>query len=156
MDLEKRLRELRLEPPLVTPPLAAYVPATFCGDLIHVSGQLPLRKGALLFQGSVPDAVTVEQAQLAARQCFLNGLAAAASVAGGWDYLRRLVQMNGFVQCGAGFTGQPQVINGASELALELMGDAGRHARVAVGVSSLPMAAPVEISFVFQSISAVG
>ena len=151
MSLRDRLHDLGLVLPAAPKPLAAYVPALKSGDFIYVSGQLPFHDGTLLFTGAVPDEVTLEQAQIAARQCLLNGLAAAAGVAGGLDYIAKLIQINGFVQSPAGFAQQPVVLNGASELALELMGDAGKHTRTAVGVSSLPLNAPVEISFIFTT-----
>lgn len=151
MSWIKRLQQLGIQLPQPPKPVAAYIPAIRVGNLIHVSGQLPLLEGKLLFTGSVPEVVSVEQAQAAARQCLLNGLAAAAAVVGGPEFVMGLVQVSGYVQSASGFAQQPQVINGASELALDLMGDDGKHARIAVGVSSLPLNAPVEISFVFRT-----
>jgi len=150
MSLRNRLQDLGLVLPESPKPLAAYVPALVVGDLVFVSGQLPFSDGQLLFTGAVPDLVSVEQAQMAARQCLLNGLAAAAGVLGSVDAIARIIQINGFVQSPQGFVQQPSVLNGASELALELLQDAGKHTRTAVGVSSLPLNAPVEISFVFS------
>jgi enamine deaminase RidA (YjgF/YER057c/UK114 family) len=148
--LSQRLEAIGIHLPPPPKPVAAYIPAVRVGSTIYVSGQLPLSDGQLLFTGSVPTEVSVEHAQMAARQCLLNGIAAAGSVSGGIEKLGRLIQINGFVQSEKGFSMHPQVINGASELALELMGDAGKHARIAVGVSSLPLNAPVEISFIFE------
>ena len=150
MNLLSRIQDLGLILPPPPKPLAAYIPALQIGNLIHVSGQLPLSEEALLYTGAVPTAVSIEQAQIAARQCLLNGLAAAAQAAGGVENIRRLVQITGYVQCAQGFAQQPQVINGASELANELMGNDGKHVRVAIGVSALPLDAPVEISFLFE------
>jgi len=150
MNLLARIQDLGLILPPPPKPVAAYVPALQVGHLVHVSGQLPFSDGALLFSGAVPNVVSIEQAQIAARQCLLNGIAAAAQVAGGVEKIHRLVQITGYVQCAQGFSQQPQVINGASELANELMGNDGKHVRTAVGVSALPLDAPVEISFVFE------
>jgi len=150
MTLINRLKELGITLPEVAKPVAAYVPAVRSGNLVYVSGQLPFANGSLLAMGAVPEFCSVESAQAAARQCLLNGIAAAASVAGGPDNLGRLIQVSGFVQSAQGFAQQPAVINGASELALEIFGDAGKHARAAVGVSSLPLNASVEIAFIFE------
>lgn len=151
MSWTQRLHQLGIQLPPPAKPVAAYIPAIRVGNLIYVSGQLPMLEGQLLFRGTVPEVVSIEQAQAAARQCLLNGIAAAAAVVGGPEFLMGLIQVSGFVQSHAGFTQHPQVINGASELALDLMGDSGKHARIAVGVSSLPLDAPVEISFVFRT-----
>lgn len=154
MKLSKKFEAIGIHLPTSPKPVAAYVPAIKVGKLVYVSGQLPFHEGQLLHKGSVPEIVSIEQAQMAARVCFLNGLAAAASILEkGVDDLSRLIQINGFVQSQSGFDMHPQVINGASELALELLGEAGKHARIAVGVSSLPLNAPVEISFVFEAVS---
>ena len=149
-----RLRELGLTLPPVAPPLAAYVPAVRVGDLVFTSGQLPLVDGQLPVAGLVgagPDArVPPEAATEHARRCALNALAAAADVAGGLDAIRRIVKVTGFVASAPGFTGQPAVVDGASRLLGEVFGDAGRHARSAVGVAALPLDAPVELELVVQ------
>jgi len=136
----------------VPAPLASYVPAVRVGDLVHTSGQLPLADGALLATGPVgagPDArVSPEHAAELARRCALNGLAAAAEVVGGLDAITRVVRVTGYVASAPGFTGQPAVVDGASQLLGELFGEAGRHARSAVGVAVLPMDAPVEVELV--------
>ena len=147
--LEDNMRCLGLTLPPCPMPVAAYVPAVRHGDVIYVSGQLPFQDGKLMARGSVPEGCPVEAAQACARQCLLNGMAAASGVLEEGESLVRLLQVNGFVQGASGFAGHPQVINGASELALELFGEAGRHARMALGASSLPLDAPVEIAFVF-------
>lgn len=146
----ERLRELGLELPAVVPPLAAYLPAVRNGDLIWTSGQLPMRDGALVAAGLVGGQVDAEQGHELARLCALNAIAAAADLAGGIDHLVRIVKVVGFVASAPGFTAQPGVVNGASELFLALFGEAGRHARSAVGVASLPLGAPVEVEVVFS------
>lgn len=145
-QLQTNLEKLGLALPEVPKPVASYVPAKKVGGLIYVSGQLPLREGQLMVTGPVPSKVSVEDAQAAARQCVLNGLAAAMSV----GTPASVVRVGGFVQSDDGFDGQPKVINGASDLLLELFGDAGRHVRAAVGANALPLNASVEVEFVFS------
>lgn len=147
--IESRLADLGFELPQVTPPLAAYVPALRTGDLVFVSGQLPMVDGALIASGVVGVDVTAERAKELAARCALNGLAALKTVAE-LDDVAQVVKVIGFVACGADFTGHPAVINGASEFLGEVFGDAGRHARSAVGVASLPLGAPVEVEFTFR------
>jgi enamine deaminase RidA (YjgF/YER057c/UK114 family) len=149
-DPEARLRELGLELPAVPEPGGAYVPATRTGTLIFTAGQLPLENGELRRTGKVGDAVPVEEAYEAARLCALNALAAAAAEAGGLNRIRRVVKVTGFVASAAGFNAQPQVINGASELIGEVFGEAGLHARSAVGVAELPLDAPVEVELIAE------
>lgn len=152
MSVSARLAELGIELPPVVPPVAAYIPATVHGDLVYTSGQLPMTGGALPATGKVGDGdglVPPAEAQSLARQCALNAIAAAADVAGGVDRLGRVVKVTGFVASVPTFTGQPVVINGASELLGEVFGDAGRHARSAVGVPVLPLDSPVEVEVVF-------
>ena len=149
-DREARLRELGLELPAVAEPAGAYVPATRAGNLIFTAGQLPLEAGELRTTGKVGDAVSQEEAYVAARRCALNALAAAAAEAGGLDRINRVVKVTGFVASAPGFNAQPQVLNGASELIGEVFGEAGLHARSAVGVAELPLDAPVEVEIVAQ------
>jgi enamine deaminase RidA (YjgF/YER057c/UK114 family) len=149
-DPEARLRELGLELPAVPEPGGAYVPATRTGTLIFTAGQLPLENGKLHTTGKVGDAVPVEEAYEAARLCALNALAAAAAEAGGLNRIRRVVKVTGFVASAAGFNAQPQVINGASELIGEVFGEAGLHARSAVGVAELPLNSPVEVELIAE------
>jgi enamine deaminase RidA (YjgF/YER057c/UK114 family) len=151
MDPENRLRELGFELPDVPSPAGSYVPATRAGDLVFTAGQLPLESGELHLRGKVGDAVSVDEAQEAARLCALNALAAAAAETGGLDGISRIVKVTGFVASAPGFNGQPQVLNGASEFLGEVFGDAGLHARSAVGVAELPMDAPVEVELVVIS-----
>ncbi len=143
-----RLRELGLELPPVPAPAGSYVPATRAGRLIFTAGQLPFRDGELHRTGKVGDTVTPEEANESARLCALNALSAAAEKAGGLDNLRDVVKVTGFVASAPGFNGQPGVLNGASELLGEIFGEAGLHARSAVGVAELPLDAPVEVELI--------
>jgi enamine deaminase RidA (YjgF/YER057c/UK114 family) len=149
-DPEARLRELGLELPAVPEPAAAYIPATRAGSLIFTAGQLPIEEGELRTTGKVGDAVSVEEAYEAARLCALNALAAAAAEAGGLNGISRVVKVTGFVASAPDFNLQPQVINGASELLGEVFGEAGLHARSAVGVAELPLGAPVEVELIVE------
>ncbi|MFD3442987.1 RidA family protein [Microbacteriaceae bacterium 4G12] len=148
-----RLAELGIELPEVAAPVAAYVPAVLHGGLVYTSGQLPFVSGALPESGKVGEGsglVSAESAKGYARQCALNAIAAAASVLDGdLDRVARVVKVTGFVASDPSFTGQPGVINGASETLGEIFGEAGRHARSAVGVAVLPLDSPVEVEVVF-------
>lgn len=148
--VEARLSELGLSLPISSKPLAAYVPAVVTGSLVFTSGQLPMVDGALPATGKVGAEVAPDAAAAMARTCVLNGLAAARSAIGSLDRIIRVVKVVGFVASDPSFSGQPGVINGASELLGEIFGDAGAHARSAVGVAALPLDAPVEIEFVFE------
>lgn len=150
MSVAARLADLGIVLPEVVPPLAAYVPALRSGSHVFTAGQIPMRDGSPVAVGIVGADVSPEVAAECARQCAINGIAAAASVAGGPDNLVRVVKATGFVASTPDFTGQPGVVNGASELLLEVFGDAGRHARSAVGVAALPLGVPVEVEFVFE------
>jgi enamine deaminase RidA (YjgF/YER057c/UK114 family) len=146
--VEQRLADLGLQVPDVAPPVAAYVPAVHEGDLVWTSGQLPMVGGTLAATGKVGDGeglVSPDQAKDLARICALNALAAVRSVVGDLDAVRRVVKVVGFVASDPSFTGQPGVVNGASELLGQVFGDAGVHARSAVGVAVLPLDAPVEV-----------
>lgn len=152
MSVSARLAELGIQLPPVVPPVAAYIPATAHDGLVYTSGQLPMIDGALPATGKVGDdegLVAPDAAKQLARQCALNAIAAAADVAGGVDNLARVVKVTGFVASVPAFTGQPGVINGASEVLGEIFGDAGRHARSAVGVPVLPLDSPVEVEVIF-------
>lgn len=142
-----RLGELGLRLPAVVPPLAAYVPAVRYGDLVFTSGQLPLVEGALPFTGKVGAQVSPEQAYELARTCALNALAALDQLVG-LDSVVQVVKVVGYVASDPGFTGQPGVVNGASELLGAVFAEGGRHARSAVGVSVLPLDSPVEVELV--------
>ncbi|HYA52824.1 MAG TPA: RidA family protein [Streptosporangiaceae bacterium] len=147
---EARLAALGLTLPPVATPLAAYVPAVRSGPYVYTAGQLPLANGKLLMTGRVGAQVGVEEAASLARTCALNALAAVASVTGGLSAVTRIVKIVGFVASDPSFTGQPLVLNGASELMLEVFGDSGRHARSAVGVAVLPLDAPVEVELIAE------
>jgi enamine deaminase RidA (YjgF/YER057c/UK114 family) len=144
-----RLAELGITLPDVVPPVAAYVPAVRTGSLVYTSGQLPMVAGALPATGKVGGAVTPEQAKPLARACALNALAAIHALVG-LDSVVRVVKVVGFVASAPDFTGQPAVVNGASELLGEVFGEAGRHARSAVGVAALPLDAPVEVELIVE------
>jgi enamine deaminase RidA (YjgF/YER057c/UK114 family) len=148
---QERLDALGLKLPEVAAPVAAYVPAVRTGSYVYTSGQLPFAGGELPATGKVGAEVGAGQAKELARICALNALAAAASAAGGLAGIRQVVKVTGFVASAPGFTGQPQVVNGASELLLEVFGDAGRHARSAVGVAVLPLDAPVEVELIVEA-----
>ncbi|KUI41184.1 LysR family transcriptional regulator [Mycobacterium sp. IS-1590] len=149
MTPSARLAELGIELPPLVAPLAAYVPAVRTGNLVYTAGQLPIRDGELLLTGKVGGGVAPEQAYAAARVCALNALAAVHSLVG-IDAVTRVVKVVGFVASAPGFHGQPGVINGASELFGEVFGEAGAHARSAVGVSELPRDAPVEVEVIVE------
>ncbi|HYG95227.1 MAG TPA: RidA family protein [Nocardioides sp.] len=147
---EERLAELGLTVPDVVPPVAAYVPVVRSGSLVFTAGQLPMRDGALIATGKVGGEVSAEQAYECARQCALNALAAVVSEAGALSSVVRVVKAVVFVASTPDFTGQPGVANGASDLLGEVFGDAGRHARSAVGAPVLPLDAPVEVELVVE------
>ena len=145
----ERLAALGLELPGVTAPLAAYVPAVRSGSYVYTSGQLPMVDGALAATGKVGADVSAEDAKALARRCALNALAAVHDLVG-LDAVVRVVKVVGFVASDPSFTGQPGVVNGASELLGEVFGAAGAHARSAVGVAALPMDAPVEVELILE------
>lgn len=149
MSASGRLAQLGLTLPAVAKPLAAYVPAVRTGNLVYTSGQLPSVEGVLTHAGKVGSEVTPEDAKIAARTCALNALAAVHALVG-VDAVTRVVKVVGFVASAPGFNGQPGVVNGASELLGEVFGDAGVHARSAVGVSELPLDAPVEVELIVE------
>ena len=149
MSLRDELKRLNITIPQLAGPFGSYVPARRSGNLIFISGQLPMREGKLLATGAVPSRCTVEQARLAASQCVINALAAAATAID-LDHLRGVVRIGVFVNSDPAFFEQPKVANAASELLIQLFGEKGQHARAAVGVSSLPLDAAVEIEFVFD------
>ncbi|GAA4978015.1 RidA family protein [Uniformispora flossi] len=147
---EDRLAQLGLTLPGVAAPVAAYVPALRTGNYVHTSGQLPMVEGKLPQTGKVGAEVTPEDAKKFAERCALNALAAVKAEIGDLALVRRVVKVVGFVASDPGFTGQPAVINGASELLGAVFGDAGRHARSAVGVAVLPLDAPVEVELLVE------
>lgn len=152
MTISARLAELGIELPPVVAPVAAYIPAIADGHLIYTSGQLPMVAGALPETGKVGEGlISAADAKTYARQCALNALAAAAAVAGGVDKITGVLKLTGFVASAPEFTGQPGVINGSSEILGEIFGDAGTHARSAVGVAVLPLDSPVEVEVIFTT-----
>lgn len=148
MTPDERLASMGIQLPEVAPPVANYVPARRVGDMVFVSGQLPVSSGTLQHPGVVGEDVTLEEARAAAQTCAVNLLAAAGSVAGGLNSLQ-VVRVEGFVASARDFTDQAKVINGASDFLVEVFAEAGRHARFAVGVPVLPLGSCVEISAVF-------
>ncbi|MBG6184227.1 enamine deaminase RidA (YjgF/YER057c/UK114 family) [Arthrobacter sp. CAN_A214] len=150
--VEARLEELGIVLPAVVPPLASYVPAVISGNYVYTSGQLPLINGKLPASGKVGADVDPETAQRLAGTCAVNALAAVKAQIGDLDRITRIVKVTGFVASDPSFTGQPAVINGASELLGKILGEAGTHARSAVGVAVLPLDAPVEIEIIAEFI----
>jgi enamine deaminase RidA (YjgF/YER057c/UK114 family) len=148
--IEERLQALGIELPAAPRPVASYVPAVEAGELLFISGQLPFRDGILLHTGRVPAPVAVEAAQQAARQCVINALAVVREQLGTLDRVKRLVRLSGYVASSPDFYQQPAVINGASDLLEAIFGTAGKHSRIAVGVASLPLNAPVELDLIMQ------
>jgi enamine deaminase RidA (YjgF/YER057c/UK114 family) len=148
--VEDKLVELGLTLPEVVPPLAAYQPAVRTGAYVYTAGQLPMVKGAIPMTGKVGAEVSAEQAKELAATCALNALAAVKSVVGDLDKIVRVVKVVGFVASAPDFTGQPSVLNGASELLGAVLGDKGVHARSAVGVAVLPLDAPVEVEILVE------
>jgi enamine deaminase RidA (YjgF/YER057c/UK114 family) len=146
----ERLVALGLTLPPVAAPGGAYVPAVRAGQFVYTAGQIPTVDGKVLAVGKVGGEVSVPDAAALARTCALNALAAAAAAAGGLEAIRRIVKVTGFVASAPGFTGQPQVVNGASELLIDVFGQDGRHARSAVGVAELPLGVPVEVELIAE------
>ena len=147
---EARLAALGVNLPAAPRPVAAYVPFVRTGNLVFVSGQIPMKDGSLMFTGRVPDQVSMADAIACARQCAINGLAVVRDAVGSLDRVRRVVRLGVFVSAQAGFHDEPKIGNGASELMVQVFGDSGRHARAAVGASDLPLGAPVEVEFLFE------
>jgi enamine deaminase RidA (YjgF/YER057c/UK114 family) len=150
MSLSAALSSRNITLPAVPGPFGAYVPAKRVGDLVFVAGQLPMKDGKLLAIGPVPSKTSVDDAAVAARQCVINALAAVQAVVGSVDAIVGVVRVGAFVASDSTFTAQPKVANGASEFLVELLGDAGKHVRAAVGVNVLPLDASVEVEFVFE------
>jgi len=150
MSFETRLRELGLTIPEPSRPAGHFIPAVRVGTLIFVSGQIPLVAGQLLMHGKLGRDLSLEQGQEAARLALLNTLAAVRSLTGTLDAVTRIVKLNGWVASAEGFTSQPQVVNAASQLLEEIFGEAGTHARAAIGVAELPLGAPVELELIVE------
>jgi enamine deaminase RidA (YjgF/YER057c/UK114 family) len=150
MSFEARIKELDLTIPEPPRPVANYVLAVQAGNLVFVSGQLPMVSGQLLMNGKLGRDLSIEQGQEAARQALLNILAAVRSLTGTLDAITRIVKLNGWVASAEGFDNQPQVVNGASLMLEEIFGEAGKHARAAIGVAELPLGAPVELELIVE------
>lgn len=150
-DINAKLQELGLSLPAVAAPAANYVPYVVSGNMVYVSGQIPFLNGETMHLGRVGDGLTAEDGAVAAQACALNILAQVNEAVGGdFSRVKRCVKLGGFVNCTPDFTNQPLVINGASNLIADVMGDAGKHARFAVGAPSLPLGVAVEIDAVFE------
>lgn len=150
MSFDTRLRELHMELPSPPKPVASYVPAVRSGNLLFLSGVLPFRDGQLTLTGKVGREVTPDQGRDAARTAVLNALAIARQELGALDRIKKMVRMVGHVASAEGFVQQPAVINGASDLLVQIFGEAGRHARVAVGAAELPLNSPVELELIIE------
>ncbi len=150
MSYESKLKELGLTLPAPPKPVATYIPAVRVGDLLFLSGVLPSRDGQLIATGKLGQAISIEQGMEAAKVAVLNALAIVRSEVGSLDRVKHIVKMVGHIASAPGFTEQPQVLNGASDLLVSIFGEAGRHARVAVGAAELPRQAPVEIELIVQ------
>ncbi|MGI6514260.1 MAG: RidA family protein [Syntrophomonadaceae bacterium] len=148
MTVEKKLAAMGIILPEPPAPVASYIPGLVCNNLAFISGQLPTRGGKLLMEGSLGREVSVEEGYITARQAAINCLGVLKSLVGDLDRVERIVRLTAFVQSAPGFHGQPQVANGASDLLQEVFGDRGKHTRVAVGVSALPLNAPCEIDLI--------
>ena len=148
--IEEKLAKLGLKLPQAVKPMAAYIPAKRVGDLVFVSGQVPIKDGKLVYVGKVGVERTEKEGYEAARICVLNALAAVKALVGSLDAISEIVQVRGFVNCTPDFENQPAVIDGASELLVELYGEQGRHARAALGTSSLPRNATVELEVIVR------
>lgn len=147
---EEKIQQLGIKIPAAAKPLAAYIPALQVGNLVMTSGQVPILDGVVKFQGKVGKDLSEEEGKEAAKLCALNCLGAIKSVIGSLDKIKRVVKLTVFVNSAAGFTAQPKVANGASELVVEIFGEAGKHTRSAVGVSELPLNSAVEIEMMVE------
>ena len=148
--IEEKIKELGFEIPQPPKPLAAYIPALQVGDMVYTSGQVPIQNGELKYAGKVGEDLTVEQGQKAAEICALNGLSAIKSVINELEKIEQIIKVTVFVNSANGFTDQPKVANGASELLAKIFGEAGKHVRSAVGVNELPFDAAVEIEMIVK------
>ncbi|TAL27523.1 MAG: RidA family protein [Nitrospirae bacterium] len=147
---EERLKELGISLPEAPRPLGSYVPCVQAGNLLFLSGILPLRDGKLMLTGRVGEAVSLGEAQGEAKQTVINALSVVRSHTGSIDRIKKCVKLTGFIASAPDFIEQPKVLNAASDFLFEIFGDEGRHARVAVGVSALPLNSPLEVEFIFE------
>ncbi len=150
MKPSERLAELGISLPSPVTPVGSYLPANRCGSMVYTSGQLPMQEGKLVCTGKTPGDVSVEEAARGARLAMLNAVTAAAQACGGIDAIARVIRVCVFVDSSPGFTEQPKIANGASDLLVEIFGEAGKHARSAVGVAGLPLNATVEVELTVQ------
>jgi len=150
MSPEEQLKELGIELPDAPKPLGSYVPCVQTGNLVFLSGILPLRNGKLIRTGMVGESVTVEDAREDARQIVINALSVIRSYTGSLDKIKRCIKLVGYISSAPNFTEQPKILNAASDLLFEIFGEAGRHSRVAIGVNVLPLNSPLEIEFIFE------
>jgi len=150
MSPDDKLRELCIKLPNAPSPLGSYIPCVQSGSLLFISGILPLRGGALTRTGSLGDTVTLDEAREDARTAAINALAVVRAHMGSLDAIKRCVKITGYIASSPDFTDQPKVLNAASDLIHEIFGEAGRHARAAVGVNVLPLNSPIEIEFIFE------
>lgn len=150
MSPEEKIKKLGIELPVSPTPVGSYIPCTRTGNLVFLSGILPFRDGTLTRTGRVGEGITLDDARDDARTAAINALAVLKTYAGSLDKIARCVKITGYVASSPDFTDQPKVMNAASDLLFEIFGEAGRHARAAVGVSVLPLNAPVEIEFIFE------
>ena len=146
MNIDNKLQELGIELPEPVKAVGNYIPALIFDKLISVSGQIPIKDGQVMFSGKVPEQISLESSQEAAKLCIINAIAQMKAVAGSLDNIDRIIKIDVFVNSSAGFTDQALVANGASALLVELFGENGRHTRAAVGVAELPLNSAVEIS----------
>ncbi len=153
MSFERQLQQLGIELPVAPKPVANYIPVVRAGDLLFLSGVLPSRDGQLVMTGKLGQTLSIEQGIEASKLAALNALSIVRSEVGSLDRVKRIVKMVGHIASAPGFTDQPQVLNGASDLLVQIFGEAGKHARVAVGAAELPRQAPVEIELIVQVIS---
>ncbi len=148
--IEEKLKSLNIVLPIPPKPAGAYIPVVKSENTVYVSGQIPIEDGTVAFKGKVPSVQSLEQAQKAAKLCAINALAQLKSELGSLDKISRILRVSGFVNSEPDFTEQPKVINAASDLLFEIFGEKGQHSRIAVGVTSLPLGATVEIDMIVQ------
>ena len=148
--IEDRLRELSIEIPIPPSPAGSYIPVVTTGNLAFVSGQIPMKDGKVIFEGKVPEKQSLDSARDAAKICIINGLAQLKANLGTLDKITKFIRISGFVNSSPDFIEQPKIINAASDLLVEIFGDAAKHSRIAVGVASLPLNSTVEIDMVVE------
>ena len=148
--IEKRLKELGIIIPNAPKPAGSYIPVVLTGKLAFVSGQIPIKDGQIVYQGKVGTTQSIDDAQEAAKLCIINGLAQIEAYCGTLDNLEKIIKISGFVNSTKDFTEHPKVINAASDLLMKIFGEKGRHSRIAIGVSSLPLNATVEIGMIVE------